>query len=205
MGIYSVKPAFQRRLTVVRDWCIRRGVRADALTVTGVVFSIVGGAALYLSEYQRWLLLLVPVLAMGRITMNALDGMVASATGSARPFGEVFNEFADRLSDVAWFTGLAVAIDSRAALYALVIVLLSSYLGTVTKAAGGSRIYGGVMGKADRMIAFSVFALGAYFWGPRSLEILVWVVLGGAVITIVQRMVIARRSLANKSQQTDAP
>ena len=40
----------------------------------------------------------------------------------------------------------------------LVIILLNSYLSIVSKAAGGSRQYGGFMGKADRMIYVAIMA-----------------------------------------------
>lgn len=200
VGIYAIKPAFQRRLIKARDLCIRAGVGADALTWTALLLSIGGGAALTLSDRLNWLLLLVPVFAMGRIVLNALDGMVATATGTARPFGEVFNEFADRLSDTAWFAGLAFVIDPRLALGSLIVVLLSSYLGTVAKAAGGPRIYGGIMGKADRMIAFSLLASIAYFSDARVLEILAWAVGVGAIITILQRAIAARKALTSEGR-----
>ncbi|MGH9197429.1 MAG: CDP-alcohol phosphatidyltransferase family protein [Acidimicrobiia bacterium] len=195
MGIYSIKPAFQRRLTSVRDGAIRRGVSADALTISAVAFSVAGAACLAFSSRFAWLLLAVPVLAMGRITLNALDGLVATSTGTARPIGEVLNEFSDRLSDVAWFAGLAVVTKPILMLSVLVLVLLGSYLGTVVKAAGGPRVYSGVMGKADRMIVLSVASVAAFLFGPGAL-IAGTVLIGiGSVVTIVQRAMIARRQL----------
>lgn len=205
MGIYAVKPAFQRRLVSIRDACVRAGISADALTIIALIASVAGGAVIALSPQVAWLLLLVPFLAMGRIATNALDGMVAVTTGTARPFGEVFNEFADRLSDSAWFLGLAFVIDDTLALGTLVIVLLSSYLGTVAKAAGGRRIYDGVMGKADRMILFSAASLVAYFAESRVWTYLAWFVSAGAVVTILQRLAIARRELPAKRKGADAP
>lgn len=196
MGIYAIKPAFQRRLAFVRDACIRAGIGADALTGAAVIASIGGAAAIAFSRRHPWLLLLVPPLAIGRISLNALDGMVATATGTARPFGEVLNESADRLSDMAWFAGLAFVVDPRLALGALVIVLLSSYVGTVTKAAGGPRVYAGIMGKADRMIALSAAAVIAFFVGPGVLVIFAWAVAVGAAITILQRIAAARQVLS---------
>lgn len=208
MGIYAIKPAFQRRLSAVRDKCISLGLSADALTWAALILSVAGGAAIAVSGRYRWPLLAVPLLALGRITLNALDGMVATATGSARPFGEVFNESADRLSDTAWFAGLAFVVDPRIALGVLVVVLLSSYVGTVAKAAGGPRIYTGVMGKADRMIAFSIFALAAFFrsgWSAQLLQALAWIVGAGAIFTLAQRLLIARRTLARREGSAGAP
>jgi hypothetical protein len=67
-------------------------------------------------------------------------------------------------------------------------VLLSSYLGVVSKAAGGPRQYGGVMGKADRMLYLALAALVAGLAGrPEWLNVYLAVVLVGALVTLVQR------------------
>lgn len=204
MGIYAIKPAFQRRLLSLRDFLIRAGVSADALTLAVVLLSVAGAVELWLSRRQPLLLLVVPLLAMGRITLNALDGMVATTTGTARPFGEVLNESADRLSDAAWFAGLATVADPRLALGTLAAVLVSSYVGTVSKAAGGPRIYSGVMGKADRMIVVSIGAIIVWFTGPWLWNWMLLVVGAGSLVTVVQRVLVARRSLS-PTETSDAP
>jgi hypothetical protein len=67
-------------------------------------------------------------------------------------------------------------------------MLLSSYLGTAAKAAGGRRQYGGVMAKADRMLVLSGAALLAFFLpGVPVLTVALGVVLAGLVVTLVQR------------------
>lgn len=195
MGIYSIKPAFQRRLGAARDFFIRRKVGADALTWAALLASVGGGLSIAWSSSMRGFLLLVPALALGRITLNALDGMVAVATGTARPFGEVLNEFSDRLSDSAWFAGLAFVLGPGTTLSALVLVLLASYLGTVAKAAGGRRLYNGLMGKADRMVLLSTAAVAAFFIGPILLQGFVFVVIAGSIETIAARLYTARREL----------
>lgn len=195
MGIYAIKPAFQRRLQSVCDVCVRLGVSADALTAAALVLSSLGAAALWQSEQRSWLLLLVPPLALGRIALNALDGMVATAAGTARPLGEVLNELGDRLSDAAWFSGLAFLVDARLALATLALVLVSSSLGISAKAAGGARVYAGIMAKADRMILLSLAALASFLAGPRLLTWATWVMAAGVAVTIVQRILAARQGL----------
>ena len=141
------------------------------------------------------ILLVVPPLALVRIALNALDGMVAVATGTARPFGEVVNEMSDRVSDAAWFAGLAFVIDPRLALGTLALALLGSFTGVVSKAAGGSRIFRGVMGKADRMIVLAVAAPIAALAGLQWLAYATWLIAAGLVITIVQRLMIAKKEV----------
>jgi len=62
-------------------------------------------------------------------------------------------ECGHRLSDGALFAGLSLApsISFTLEMAAIILMLLASYLGSLSKAAGGLRQYGGVMGKADPM------------------------------------------------------
>ena len=190
MGLYGIKPRFQQALAGVVGFLVRRRVHPDVLTLSAVTLACLGGAALYGSHWAPWLLLLLPPVALGRTALNALDGLVAAGAGLARPWGEVLNEFCDRLSDTALFTGLALArgSDARLGAAALVLMLLASYLGTLSKAAGGRRQYGGVMGKADRLAYLSLASVVAFAlpdW-PVFTYFLVFVI-GGVTLTLIQR------------------
>lgn len=190
MGIYRIKPRFQRALGGTEDMLVRRRVHPDYLTIGALILSILGGVALWGTTRSIWLFLVIPVVAIGRTALNALDGLVARDTGLARPWGEVLNEFCDRLADVSLFTGAALAHGSQLLLGAAVIVvmLLSSYLAILSKAAGGRRQYGGVMGKADRMILLSVASVVALILFTYSvMTYFLIVVLAGLVLTIVIR------------------
>ena len=188
MGLYGIKPRFQQALAGVVGFLVRRRVHPDVLTLSAVTLACLGGAALYGSHWAPWLLLLLPPVALGRTALNALDGLVAAGAGLARPWGEVLNEFCDRLSDVALFTGLAPApgSDARLGAAALVLMLLSSYLGTLSKAAGGRRQYGGVMGTADRLAYLSLASVAAFAlpgW-PVFTYFLVFVI-SGLTLTLI--------------------
>ncbi len=190
MGIYQVKPRFQQALGGIEAGLVRRRVHPDYLTVGALVLSVLGGIALWGSHWSRWVLLVIPVIAIGRTALNALDGLVARDTGLARPWGEVLNECCDRLADVALLGGVCFAIGSDARLGAITIVvmLLCSYLSIVSKAAGGKRQYGGIMGKADRMIYLSIASVIALALPQvRVFTIFLAVVLVGLVFTIAVR------------------
>ncbi len=187
MGIYGIKPLFQQRLAGVERLLARRRVHPDYLTLGALALSAAGGLMLWAANVAHPLLLLLIPVALGRTALNVLDGLVARDTGLSRPWGEVLNEF----SDVCLFAGASVApgSDSRVGAAVTVLMLLSSYLGTVVKAAGGKREYGGVMGKADRMIYLSVACLVAVLF-PFFPVFRVFLVLVGAglAVTIVQRL-----------------
>lgn len=189
-GIYQVKPAFQRSLGGIEAWLVARRVHPDWITYSALVLSIAGGIILYVAPAHVWLLILIPVVVLVRTALNALDGLVAKKTGLARPWGEVLNEFCDRVADVALVGGLALASPTLPLLGGATIVgmLLTSYLAILSKAAGGRRQYAGPMGKADRMLLLGLAALVGLVV-PLSLvyNAVLALMLAGLAVTMVAR------------------
>lgn len=188
-GIYSIKPWWQRRLARLEDWLVQRRIHPNLITLAGVGCAGLLGLALVASARWHWLALAVLPLAIGRLAANALDGLVARRTGLASAFGEVYNEFGDRVADTAVFVGLALnsAVFAPLAWVTLVLTLLSSYLGIAAKAAGGRRIFGGLLAKADRMIYLAIFSPVALVLGPRAWNWLLLAFLPALLMTVVQR------------------
>ena len=190
-GLYSVKPWFLCRLRRIEDVLVERRVSPDALTIAAVGVSVAAGAALAaggaLSRPALWLF--VPPLGLVRLALNALDGAVARRIGGGRPFGEVMNEMGDRVADVALIAPLAFVVDPALALGALTCALLASAAACVARAATGIRPTGGPMGKADRVAVVSLAALaGAMASSSVPLQVAVWVVGAGSVVTLALRM-----------------
>lgn len=165
MALYAVKPAFRRCLESLIPFL--RPVHPDVLTWGALVCSVVGGILFSFAVARRWLFLVIPVLLFLRIALNALDGLLAQATGKARPAGEVLNEATDRLSDAALILGVAYSPLSSPAwgLPALAAVLFSSYAGVLGKVVGVGRQYGGILDKADRMLWLGAACVAAFFLG----------------------------------------
>jgi phosphatidylglycerophosphate synthase len=188
-GIYAIKPWWQRRLAGLEDWLVRRQVHPNLVTLAGVGCAGLLGAALAASARWPWLALAVAPLAVGRLAANALDGLVARRTGLASARGELFNEFGDRVADTVVFVGLALNSHIFAPLVwgALVLTLLSSYLGIAAKAVGGQRIFGGLLAKADRMIYLAAFSPVALFFGPTAWNWLLLAFVPALLVTVAQR------------------
>jgi phosphatidylglycerophosphate synthase len=165
MALYDVKPRFRALLQGLVP--ALRPIHPDAITLAGLLCSVLAAWLFQNAEAARWPFLVIPALLLLRITFNALDGMVAQATGKARPFGEVLNELTDRLSDAAILLGIGISPLSslRFGVGATVLVLLSSYVGVLGKAVGAGRQYGGILGKADRMLYLGLVCVAAYFVG----------------------------------------
>lgn len=198
MVIYALKPAFRKALAPIGRGLIGAGISADAVTVAGVVFACIGGLGVWLGrEGGAWLLLL-PLGAFLRTAANALDGWIAHETATTRPIGEVLNETADRVGDVAIFLPVAFIPGVPALLVtgALSAMLVASFLGMAVKAAGGPRIYTGIMGKPDRMVVMGAAGIAAVFLEPEMVfTTALWIVVVGAVVTLLQRAIVARREL----------
>lgn len=190
--IYAIKPQFQKFLKPLTNFFVTYKIHPTTINVWGLIFSIIMGWSLYFSKQHPYLLILVPVCAFLRTAFNALDGLVSRELKIASAYGEVLNEFLDRVSDAVIFLLLAFASFSNIYLGCIlvVLILLSSYLGIVSKSAGGLRYYGGLMTKADRMIFLGIWALIVYVTGNDKLwNICIVIFIFTMIITIIQRLI----------------
>jgi CDP-diacylglycerol---glycerol-3-phosphate 3-phosphatidyltransferase len=191
VGIYATKARWQRAIRPLVEAMVARRVHPDVFTYSALALSLLAGVALWRAGTHSAWLWLVPPCVLLRLLLNLFDGQVARALGLADAWGEVKNEFGDRLADSAIFLGLAFGGYASAALaaLALALILCVAYLGLLGKAVGGQRLYGGVFGKGDRMLALALFTL--YPLLSANLYSYDWF-LGGAalaaLVTIVQRL-----------------
>jgi len=190
--IYSIKPYFQKTLVPARNLCLKLHVSPTIINIKGVIASVI--IALAIVFYPQWpiLIFFIPIFAFVRTALNALDGMVARELAASSAFGEVLNEFLDRLSDVIIFGAFIFVpgVMAPLALVTVALVVLISYVGILSKAVGGPRMYAGVMGKADRMFWLGLYAIFVYFFAS-SLPwnyLLIFIALG-ATATLIERLI----------------
>lgn len=197
MDWYRSKSGIVERLGGVVDRMAAAGVSPDAVTLAAVPVSIAGGLALLASTSVPLLLLVVPVAAAARLVLNLVDGALARATGRSHPRGEVFNEVGDRLSDIALLAPVAFLPGSQreTVLLGVTFALLASFVGVVTKTAGGDRLYRGVLSKPGRMALLAVFAVLALVLGPQAWGPFGPILLVGTALTAAERLVVGVRSV----------
>lgn len=199
MVIYSIKPAFQKFLRPLEKFFIKHKVHPTTINFMALILAILGGLALYYSDKQILLLIYIPFMGFFRMALNALDGMVArSLKVKNQGFGEVLNEFIDRISDA--FTFFAWALTGYMSLLigsvTTILILLNSYLSIVSKAAGGKRQYGGLMGKADRMFVLGLGCVLILIFKDLRLGNWTMLVIGvGMIITMFQRFASIKKEL----------
>jgi CDP-diacylglycerol--glycerol-3-phosphate 3-phosphatidyltransferase len=206
MKIYTIKPLFQKFLNPVKNLLVKLKIHPTSINIAALIISIALGAIImYAGLFGKLMLLVsVPILAFVRTALNALDGMVARElkVGNQK-FGEVLNEFIDRLSDTFIFIGLAFSglVYLDVALISITIILLTSYIGIVGKAAGGIRQYVGLMGKADRMFYLSLASVLIIIWPSINfLNYLLYFMIILGIITIIQRFLAIKKELHVKKK-----
>jgi CDP-diacylglycerol--glycerol-3-phosphate 3-phosphatidyltransferase len=198
VNLYASKSAINARLLPMVDRLLAAGISPDAITLSAIPVALLGSAALLVSPTLPLALLAVPVLVVGRLVLNLLDGNLARRSGRIHPRGELFNEVGDRLADIAFLAPVAFlpGASSSIVLCGVVAAILASYVGITTRAAGGPRLYRGVLSKPGRMILLVVCSLWALFAGPAT----PWAVFGpllliGGLLTLAERLFVAIRTL----------
>lgn len=203
MNLYATKDVVNARLAPLVDRLAAAGVGPDALTLAAIPVGVAGGLCVLASATAPALLLVVPLLVVVRLVLNLLDGGMARRTGRTHPRGELLNEVGDRLTDVAFILPVAFLPGAPRDLVfgGVLLAVLASYVGITAKAAGGERIYRGVLSKPGRMallVAFSLLAFAADLAG--SDVAVAWTAFGallaiGAGLTLLERLVVAMRRL----------
>jgi archaetidylinositol phosphate synthase len=208
----------------VLDWWLEpiarslRRVRPDTITWWALGFALLGAFAFWRSgpgdAGTLWLVLGWVCVGLNAI-LDLLDGKVAKMTGLASPRGDFLDHAVDRFSDALFLVGIGFSAwaNPGIALVALAGTLLTSYMGTQAQAVGLKRNYGGLLGRADRMVlllcappatiflaAAGIHAIPVGPWTTTPLElVLVYFAVVG-LATTVQRFATVLRSFGKDGQ-----
>lgn len=182
------------------------GASRIGLTPNGIstlAFAVAAGAGVtfYVARSEPLWYLAGAVLVFLNGLLDLLDGALARELGTASKGGDLLDHVLDRYADIVIIVGLAGGVGNWALGVAAVTgVLMTSYLGTQAQAVGIDRVYGGLLGRADRLVLVGLVALVAPFLtaalGPFT--IVGWLLVVFAVVghlTAVQRFYYSMQSL----------
>ena len=174
MSLYQLKTQFQDQLRPLSDALVERKCTANQVTVSALLLSV--GTAYVIAKPAKdkqalWLLL--PSSLFIRMSLNAIDGMMAREHGQASKLGAVLNEIGDIVADAALIASLTpyVANNKSQVLekgvfsnqnHIINLIALSTsteLLAIASDAALKIRANQGPLGKSDR--AFLLGVLGA--------------------------------------------
>ena len=188
-----------------------RAVNPDALSWVALLCALAAGAAIVMGG--GYALAFAAFLVLLNALFDALDGKVAKATGRDSVRGDFLDHVLDRYADVFVLGGIAFSpyCPPALGLLAVVGVLLTSYMGTQAQAVGLGRYYGGLLGRADRLvILIAALAVQAAAdpagrvllgFGAASFTVLGWAIAAIAILgnlTAMQRAAGIWRRLSAK-------
>ena len=197
MDWYRSKQTIVGRLDGVVGRLARAGVSPDAVTLAAIPLAAIGGICLVLSPTVPVALLIVPLAAGLRLATNLVDGALARATDRSHARGELLNELCDRFADLALLAPVAFlpGAQRETVLLGVTGAVLASFVGVSSRAAGGVRLYRGVLSKPGRMALLGAFSIAALVVGPGAWWPFGPLLLLGTTLTVVERTVVAIRSL----------
>ena len=106
-NLYLIHPAARALL----PWALRRGVSANAVSVTGLLLGFAATAAY--ARWQWWPAALIGlVFSVGWLIADGLDGMVARATGTASVAGRVLDGVVDHGVFILIYVTLATSLGT---------------------------------------------------------------------------------------------
>ena len=180
-------------------WLVRRRASPNAISVTGAVIAMLGGAALFGTRYggvSHPLLLFAGAAAVQiRLLCNMLDGMVAVEGGLKGRAGDLFNEAPDRVEDIALLVGAGFAVERPwLGWMAATAAVLTAHVRALGASLGKGQDFCGPLAKPHRMFVLTLGCLGEIAY-PGLLRGALWVIAGGALFTASRRLVRLYRRL----------
>jgi archaetidylinositol phosphate synthase len=132
---------------------IRCRLTPNFFTVAALVASAAAGILFFL-RLELWGIVAVALNAF----CDAMDGAVAREMKAQSRRGDFLDHAVDRYADIFIITGIFAGgmVPWQIGVLALTGVLMSSYLGTQAQAVGVGRYYGGLLGRADRLVLILV-------------------------------------------------
>ena len=180
----------------------KAGISPNAVSIISLIFAAMAGLYFYYADGNPKIVLIAGIFVFLNSFLDAMDGAMARHLKIACAKGDFLDHVIDRYSDVFIICGIFLGghVDWKIGVVAIVGVLLTSYLGTQAQALNIGRYYGGVMGRADRLILI-ILASIIYFVYPvciSGFSALGWVMIAiafGSHITALQRIIHIWKSL----------
>ncbi len=196
ISLYKIKPKFQQLVKPLLNMFYKAGFTANGITWMAILLSITIGFLLWLfpNGHMLWIF---PIALLVRMTLNALDGMMAKTYNMTSASGEMLNELGDVVSDAVMFFPLIklTGVDFRWVLLFIFLSMLNEYIGILTKAATGTRRYDGPMGKSDRAFVLGLTCL-LFFFIPTISVTFNYIFLGMSVLLVLSSVIRLKNGLS---------
>ncbi|KYH25340.1 archaetidylinositol phosphate synthase [Halalkalicoccus paucihalophilus] len=160
MTLDKYRPLADRALEPFVEGADRVGLSPNGVSVLAFALAGVAAGAFYLGGTSPGWYLVGALLVLLNGALDLLDGALARRQNVASTAGDLLDHVLDRYADILIIAGLAAGIGEYALGFVAVTgVLMTSYLGTQAQAVGLDRVYGGMLGRADRLVLVGVVAI----------------------------------------------
>jgi archaetidylinositol phosphate synthase len=188
-----LRPLAEKGLSPWVGAAARIGLSPNGVSVIAFAVAIAGAGAFVLAGSEPLYYVAGGLLVALSGWLDLVDGALARKLDVASAKGDLLDHVLDRYADIVLIAGLAAGIERYALGFAAVTgVVMTSYLGTQIQAVGLGREYGGLIGRADRMVLIGLAgAATAIYPDPiESLTIVGWLLVLFAIVghlTALQR------------------
>ncbi len=193
MGVLNrLRPWFSRAASsTILPLLLRVSGNPNHYTAAGLALA----AAAAIAAYQG-LLLVSSLMALASGFMDAVDGLVARATGRSSRAGEVLDASADRVSDFLLHLALLYAgAPAALAMASLAGSMMVSYLRARGEAAGVKMRGVGVAERGERLLVIAAGLALAEVFGPAAATASAAAVAAASWLTAAERMLRLLNSL----------
>jgi len=183
ISIYKLKTKFQNLLMPICEKLVKLKITPNQITVTTVLLNIIFAGIIYKFSNYNFLYLTVPIFLFLRMTLNALDGMIANKFNQKTKIGVFYNEAGDVISDTVFFY-IFLRVVGVNEVYNLLFIFLSSlseYIGVVA-------VMVDPMGKSDRAFLISLLAIIYFFVGNQYFDYILILSIFLLIFTIHNRV-----------------
>ena len=144
---------YREHAKVYIDPFVKIAIRCRLTPNFFTIAAFFASAAAGILFYSRMELLGILAVAINAVC-DALDGAVAREMKISSKRGDFLDHAVDRYADISIITGIFAGglVPWQIGVFALTGVLMASYLGTQAQAVGVGRYYGGLLGRADRLV-----------------------------------------------------
>ncbi|ELZ03622.1 CDP-alcohol phosphatidyltransferase family protein [Natrialba aegyptia] len=142
----------------------RVGMTPNGVSVLAFGMAVLAAGAFFLGGRADpvWYLV-AAVLVFVNGWLDIVDGALAREQEVASAGGDLLDHVLDRYADIVIIGGLAAGIGNYLlGFLAVTGVVMTSYLGTQAQAVGLDRVYGGLVGRADRLAIIGVVGVLAF-------------------------------------------
>ncbi|AGN02119.1 CDP-diacylglycerol--glycerol-3-phosphate 3-phosphatidyltransferase [Salinarchaeum sp. Harcht-Bsk1] len=193
MTLDRLRPLADKGLSPWVGLAARLGLTPNGVSLIAFAVAVAAGATFVVAGAEPLYYVVGGVLVGLSGWLDIVDGALARKLDVASAKGDLLDHVLDRYADIVLIAGLAAGIERYAIGFAAVTgVVMTSYMGTQIQAVGLGREYGGLIGRADRMVLIGVVATATTVYpdAVESLTLVGWLLVFFAIVghfTAVQR------------------